>query len=244
MDDSQRSDLPYALAFETSSLHGSIALGRGRTVIATRPFSGPRRHATDFLPTIDATCRESAVSPGEVRRVFVSIGPGSFTGLRIGITAARILGLANGASVVGVPSLEVIAQNAATLEDPPPQVAVILDAKRRRVYAATFELCGNSYKPLAAACETDPAAFLGGQPADCAVMGQGVLCHREVVEEIGLRVLPESLAHPRAEVAYRLGHARAEAGQTTPPRELAPLYIRPPEAEERWEKRHGSDTAS
>ena len=102
----------YGLAFETSGALGAVALGRGPDVLDVRQFSGPRRHAVEFLPTIDAICRSNAVTASQIERVYVSSGPGSFTGLRIGVTAARMISLANDARIVAVPTLEVIAQNA------------------------------------------------------------------------------------------------------------------------------------
>ncbi|GAG38136.1 unnamed protein product, partial [marine sediment metagenome] len=219
----------YALAFETSSALGSVAVGRDGEVLGTRAFSGPRMHASDFFPTLDALCRAHSVQPGAVVRVYVSAGPGSFTGLRIGITAARIIALAGGVRVVAVPTLEVIAQNALDAAEPPEQVAVILDAKRGRVYAAAFAYGDEAFVPTCDPAEVEPGAFLAKQERACAILGEGVASHRDAVEATGLRVLAESLWPPRAETVYRLGLARALRGEFDDPRALIPIYLRPPE---------------
>ncbi len=251
------SDPVFALAFETSGAWGSVALGYGDRIIATRPFSGPRRHAVEFLPTVELLCRTNSVDAAAVRRIYVSSGPGSFTGLRIGITAARTMALATGASIVAVPTLEVIAQNAALCKPqapvravspsrtelaahPPDRVAVILDAKRKRVYAATFQRRGGVYVATSEPAEVEPAPFLSTLDPGCAVMGEGITYHREAVEASGLITLPDALSTPRAESVYRLGVARACKGRFVDARSLIPLYVRPPEAEEKWKQHHSA----
>lgn len=231
------SPLPFALAFETSSALGSIALGRGGEVLAVRTFSGPRMHAVDFLPTLDALCRAHSVEPGAVAQVYVSAGPGSFTGLRIGITVARMIALAGGARVVAVPTLEVIAQNALKAAELPEQVAVMLDAKRGRVYAAAFVCVDGALVPTCDPAEVEPGSFLANRGPACSVLGEGIAYHRGVVEASGLPVLPEPFWSPRAETVYQLGHARAAGGEFDDPRTLVPIYLRPPEAEEKWARR-------
>jgi len=230
----------YGLAFETSSALGGVALGRGDEVLEARELTGRRRHAVELLPAVDALCKAHAVDPSSVRRIFVSSGPGSFTGLRIGITAARMIGLASGTSLIAVPTLEVIAQNALEAQMPPNRVVVILDAKRGRVYTAAFVRRNDRYVAVTAPVETDPARFLarqGAQGGSCAVLGEGVLYHRAVVEASGLEILPEAVYPPRAETVYRLGVSRASVGEFTDRRALVPTYVRPPEAEEKWAQR-------
>lgn len=271
MATTSESETAYGLAFKTSSALGEVALGQGSRVIEARAFSGPRRHAVEFLSTVDAICRSHQVRPSMIKRVYVSCGPGSFTGLRIGISAARAMGLACNARIVTLPTLEIIAQNAMFLgrsegrplllggdaggvqpssgvgggwssDEPPQRVAVVLDAKRKRVYAAAFVRRDDRYVATTDAIEADPAEFLAGQRAIdkfCAVLGEGILYHKQAVEASGLPIVPESLYQPRAETVYRLGVAGASEGKFTDRRALIPTYIRPPEAEEKWNRRHG-----
>ncbi len=232
-------DAAPALAIETSGRIGSVAIGRGPRVLESRAFSTTLRHAVELLPTVDALCRDHQVRPDEVATVYVSGGPGSFTGLRIGITFARSLALATGARIVRVPTLDVIAQNALALDPRPPRVVVVLDAKRHHVYSAPFALEQDAYVCTQEPAELDPESFFATLPRDCHAVGEGIAYHQAAVDSAGLAVLPVELNHARAEVVYRLGHARVSAGAFDDARGVVPIYIRRPEAEEVWERRHG-----
>lgn len=223
----------FALALETSGSVGSVAIGRGREVLEARSFPSARQHAADLLPAIDALCRAQGASPQAIAAVYVSIGPGSFTGLRIGLAAARMLALAVGSRLVGVSSLEAAAQNALAAEPTPKRVAVIVDAGRGRVYGAAFARHGDRYVVVQDAAEVEPSAFLAAQGGECAVLGEGVELHRAAVEASRLRVLPVDLLRSRAEAVFRLGAEQAAEGRFDEARRLVPVYIRPPEAEEK-----------
>ena len=231
------------LGMETSGVFGSVALGLGDTVCGTYEFATPRAHAVDFLPAIARLCGTHDVEPADLAYVFLSIGPGSFTGLRIGVSAARMIALSTHAKIVGVPTLTVIAQNANLLPRPPASVTVLLDAKRQHVYAASFRRISGVYQCDAAAEEVDPVSFLATRPKDCAALGEGVMVHRGVAERCGLIVLPEELYRGRAETVYALGLRMAQNDEIVHPRMLEPDYIRRPEAEERWERRQIDGTA-
>jgi len=239
MTSNSKTTYTWTLALETSSLAGSLALGRGPTVFETRQLESHRRHAAELLPCIDTACKARHVSPSDVGIVHVSCGPGSFTGLRIAITVARMLAFANDTSIVSVPSLDVIAQNAIESTPQPQRVVVIRDAKRNRAYAASFVRVGDLYEPTSEPAERDPAVFLADQEKPCAVLGDGIEQHRVAIEKAGVEILPTSLGTPRAETVYRLGTIRAAKGLFATPRELIPTYVRRPEPEEKWEARQG-----
>jgi len=224
----------FALSFETSGAIGEVALARGQDVIARVRFHKRRAHATEFLPAIESLCRDHRVEPRQVRLVYVSAGPGSFTGLRIGITAARMIALAQEATIVAVPTLEVIAQNALLAPDPPQEIAVVLDAKRKRVYAASFQLEGDRYHATCKPAEVDPRAFLETCSPNCHVLGEGVPYHRGAILAAQRPLLPDACYPPRAATVALLGYQKAQQGKVVDPRHLTPVYIRPPEAEEKW----------
>jgi tRNA threonylcarbamoyladenosine biosynthesis protein TsaB len=228
-----------AIAVETSGRLGSVAVGRGPRVLAAGSFSTLQRHGVDLLPTVDRRCREAGVGPAEIGVVYASGGPGSFTGVRIGLTFAKALAMARGIRTVRVPSLQVIAQNALQIEPRPARVAVILDAKRGNVYCAHFELDGEHYVPLDEPAEREPGAYLRGL-GPIGVLGDGVNQHRAAVASAPqAQVLPPELYAGRAEVVYALGRSLAELGRFSSLDELVPVYIRRPEAEEKWDARHG-----
>lgn len=170
----------------------------------------------------------------------MSAGPGSFTGLRLGITVARTLAWAVGAGVVAVPTLDVIAQNVLDTQDPPANLVVVLDAKRQRVYAASFSLQRGQYQRADEPNEWDVDRLAATLPAGCPAVGEGIAYHAEAIARAGFCVLPEELNRARAEAVQRLGHGKARSGQFDDPGSLVPIYVRRPEAEEVWERRYGS----
>lgn len=230
----------WILALETSGRVGSVAVARGDRVLTVQRFTADQRHAVELLPTVQRLCHDAGFAPGQLDEVYVSTGPGSFTGLRIGITVARTLAWSAGASVVAVPTLEVIAQNALDYDPPPDALGVILDAKRGRIFAAAMAKHGDEYQRVDEPTEWEPHTFIRSLPAGSALMGEGMAYHQTAIQASGLPVLPASLNRPRAETVHRIGHRLALAGRYDDPRTLVPVYIRRPEAEEVWDRRHAN----
>ncbi len=229
----------FHLAIETSGRVGSVCLGRGDEFLHAATFQTDLNHAVELLPTIDRLCRDAGIGPTDLQTIFVSGGPGSFTGLRIGITAARTLAWAADVKTIRVPTLDVIAQNALSTDNPPDHVGVLLDAKRKAIYAAAYRRDDTGYVPINTPAERDPDEFLESIPRPCAILGEGIPYHQDAVDRSQLPILPAETFRARAEIVYQLGHARAATDQYDDPRDLIPIYIRRPEAEEVWEKRHG-----
>lgn len=227
---------PRIIAIETSSASGSVALARGPRLLSERSFSTQTQHARELVPTLVQLYQECGWRAGEVEECYLSIGPGSFTGLRVAVTFARHLALATGAKLCAVPTLDVIAANALESAAPPVRLAVILDAKRGQVFGATFRLQDKAYQRDGDPRLIEPGALLN-EGAALSVMGEGIDYHDDAVAASGSKVLDRSVWMPRAASVHRLGWEMSQAGLFTPPRELAPCYIRRPEAEEIWEKR-------
>src|SRR5437868_10120412 len=101
-----------SLAIETSGRIGSVAIVEDAVVRAEAEFEHGLQHAAKILPMIDSLCRKQVWTPQEIDEVYVSAGPGSFTGLRIGITLAKTMALATGVKVVAVPTMRVLVENA------------------------------------------------------------------------------------------------------------------------------------
>ena len=102
---------PLILAVETSSRLGSVALAVGPKLLAQISFAGPTRHSAELFPSICNLLERFGRKPDQIEQVYISVGPGSFTGLRIAVTLAKMLHFANGAKVVAVDSLDVTAAN-------------------------------------------------------------------------------------------------------------------------------------
>jgi tRNA threonylcarbamoyladenosine biosynthesis protein TsaB len=226
-NDPMSAGLGYSLAIETSAASGEVVLAEGERIVEVIALSDQRRHAAELMPAIDEACRRREVSPGSIEEIYVSIGPGSFTGLRVGVTTAKTISFVTSAPVVGVPTLQVVAANAPQGCD---RVAVMLNAKGGRWFTSVFEGGRAVFEASLMTPEQLRAVYEGevicDSPPDGVYDGSA-----------GLRFLEAELAAPRAELVWRIGRAMARHGQFTDAMKLAPLYVRLPEAQERWENR-------
>jgi tRNA threonylcarbamoyladenosine biosynthesis protein TsaB len=222
------------LGIETSSRVGSVALWREGRPLAERSIAQSRNHGSRLWVELRDAFADVGLAPEQLDLIAVSQGPGSYTGLRIGITAARAAAWLLGKPVLGVPSLDVVARNA-----PPdaPHVATLLDAKRGQVYACLFQ---RGEGGLAA---TMPYRVVRPEelelPTPCLVLGDATRRHREALTREGVTLGDEEASRPRASVVARLAAERFAAGERCELHALTPIYLRRPEAEEVWERRHG-----
>src|SRR4051794_9656328 len=125
--------MPRALAIETSGRVGSIALVDDDSILDEQQFAHGLQNAAQILPIIDRLCRARQWTAQDLQELYVSVGPGSFTGLRIGVTLCKTIAFATGARIVAVPTLAVLAENA-PLEAQ--NLIVLLDAKRQQIFTA------------------------------------------------------------------------------------------------------------
>jgi tRNA threonylcarbamoyladenosine biosynthesis protein TsaB len=239
--------MPRALALETSGRQGSVALSENGQVLAEDTFSHGLQHAATLLPKIDQLCRQFGWTPQSIEHIYVSIGPGSFTGLRVGVTLAKTLALATGAKIVAVPTLAVLRGNA---PDEAKCVILVLDAKRGQIFTARYTKSSCTSEGLAASVTTNPAAtWIEAEPAHLDTLanmlvrserpvhlvGEGIPYHRDAIptNDSGVIVTDESCWQARASVVARLGEQMAAGGEWADPFTLVPLYVRLPEPEEK-----------
>ncbi len=227
----------HLLAVETSGVHGGIALLDGADTAALVEevhLEEGLRHARDLLVAIKGACERAGWQPRAIDAVAVSIGPGSFTGLRIAVTLAKFVAWDTGAAIVAVPSLRALAENApADCE----RMACIRDAKRGGLYASVFERrddgLDETFGP--ALIQPDDLARRLDRPAF--IVGRGIPKAAEALAAFDLA--PEALWDVRPATVARLGYAMCERGEFADPLRLEPVYVRRPEAEEIWHRRHG-----
>jgi tRNA threonylcarbamoyladenosine biosynthesis protein TsaB len=235
-----------ALAIETSGRIGSVALAGDGKLLAEQPFPHGLAHAARIIPVIDSLSRAHDLKPADLREIYVSVGPGSFTGLRIGITVAKTMALATGAKLVAVPSVRVLAENAPAEAM---HVVIVLDAKRGQIFTARFERL--SAAPTLTLpritgggesrgwIEREPAhldtlaAVVARAPRPLYLLGEGLPYHPLPPEDRVIAVEP-SRSQARASVVAELGNQMARAGEFTEAMKLLPQYVRPPEAEEKF----------
>lgn len=193
-------------------------------------FEHGLKNAARILPAIDELVRPHG-GPGAIDTVCVSVGPGSFTGLRIATTLAKTLAFATGCRVVAVPSLPVLARNA---PDDARHVIVVLDAKRGQIFTARYERVDLQWVEREPARLDTLAAMLARAPRPVHLIGEGIDYHRAAIPlDADVIVTNSSSWRARAEVVSEIGLAMAAAGEFADPMRLAPIYIRLPEAEEK-----------
>jgi tRNA threonylcarbamoyladenosine biosynthesis protein TsaB len=110
-------DNPLILAIETSGRLGSVALAQGDKLLSEKQFSGPMRHSAEIFPAVTDLLSRFDKKPDQIEHVYISVGPGSFTGLRIAVTLAKTLALANDAKIIAVDTLDCIAANVTATEN-------------------------------------------------------------------------------------------------------------------------------
>jgi tRNA threonylcarbamoyladenosine biosynthesis protein TsaB len=225
--------MPAALAIETSGSIGSVALLIDGDVVADDQFQHGLQHAAQLVPMIDRLCRAQHLSAADLKQLYISIGPGSFTGLRIGVTLAKTMWLATGARIVAVPTVRVLAENAPRDAQ---HVIIVLDAKRDQIFTARFGRdTAGTWQQASAAALSDLPTMLAVAPRPVHLLGEGIPYHRKFIpDDPRIIVTHDATWRARAAVVAQLGSALAAHGEFANPLTLTPLYVRRPEAEEKW----------
>jgi tRNA threonylcarbamoyladenosine biosynthesis protein TsaB len=220
------------LAVETSGSLGSIAVVDGSGLLAERILAaGGVRHAQSLVTEVDKLLRELTLKPTDVRSVAVSIGPGSFTGLRVGLVFAKTFAWLNQSQLVAVDTLRAIAQQAPAEET---LVTAVVDAQRGEMFAGTYRL-----DPVSGCRQlTDPIRVTSQDalPKDHILTGPGLSKLRpELAAEC--RLLEDSCWQPRASTIALLGQDMVSRKEYSIPETLEPVYVRLSYAEEKRDLR-------
>ncbi len=226
-------DEPLILSVETSGRWGSVALGKGDELLMEHPFSSPMRHSAELFPAVAALLTRTGRIPADIAEVYISVGPGSFTGIRLAVAMAKTMALASGVKIVAINSLEAAAQNAADyVRDtglPCHCVAVVLDAKRGQFFAGFFRPTGNFWQSSAPPQLMPPEMFIelaSRQGCQVHLLGEGLLYYRAKFAAPHISILPEEYWQPKASAVFALGREQARAGNFSDPLTLVPMYIR------------------
>jgi len=220
---------PRFLIVETSGRVGQVALARGDTILEARRLDELRRHARDLAPATHDLLTRHGWRARDLDAVIVSRGPGSYTGLRVGLMSAKTLAYATGCAILAVDTFQAIHQNVAQKNQ---NVDVIADAQQNNIYVQRF---GPNAQPLVIVpLETWLASAL---EHDVAVTGPGVELFAGRLPA-GLTVLPPETAQAQPASLLEIGLARFLRGERDDPFVLEPLYCRPSSAQEKWDKLH------
>jgi tRNA threonylcarbamoyladenosine biosynthesis protein TsaB len=229
------------LAVETSTRTGALALLESGAVVAEARVNIGVTHGERLLAAIDGVLRSARWQLADVAAFAVAIGPGSFTGLRIGLSTVKGLAFATGRPVVGVPTLDALAWSLPFCAYP---VCPILDARKNEVYAAVYRTRDGQLEVLESARAVAPATLAeelrSSTEGPIAFLGDGVAPFGPVLTDIlggRARLAPAALRLPSAATVGELGGWALARGDGIDPAALVPLYLRPSEAELARERR-------
>ncbi|MVA76353.1 tRNA (adenosine(37)-N6)-threonylcarbamoyltransferase complex dimerization subunit type 1 TsaB [Auraticoccus sp. F435] len=200
--------MSLTLALDTSTV-AAVGLARGTELVASRRFDDTRAHVEQTTPLVTSVLAEVGHTLADVSRIVVGTGPGPFTGLRVGLATAEVLGLALGVPVRGVCSLDVLATQAVAEGPLDGDFLVVTDARRRELYWSRHDAAGRR----TAGPEVGPAEVLPDLP----VVGPGSALHPDPARRLGLAAVLDA-----GVMACSADHL-PDAG-------LEPLYLRRPDA--------------
>jgi tRNA threonylcarbamoyladenosine biosynthesis protein TsaB len=226
------------LGIETATEQVSVAIGGHEGVLGLFEVCRGRRHAETLTPAIDFLCRQADIELSEFSVVAVDIGPGLFTGMRVGLAAGKALAHALRVPMIGMSSLDLLAF---PLRHTDRTIAAVIDARRGEVFYAL-------YRPVPGGVQrvTEPRCgrvddFIGdvmprGHELVC--VGDGALRYRDEIEgELRCDVAEQFLSRPSAAPLVQLAHARALREEWVNPWEIQPMYLRLPDAQINWQTR-------
>ncbi|GAB3755047.1 tRNA (adenosine(37)-N6)-threonylcarbamoyltransferase complex dimerization subunit type 1 TsaB [Microlunatus parietis] len=203
----------YVLGIDTSTV-ATVGLARGGTVLGRATAPDRMKHAEHLIGLLDQVCADAGIDPRDrklERRLVIGVGPGPFTGLRVGIITARTLGLTLGIEVRGVCSLDVLAAQAVAEAGPAGEFVIATDARRREVYWARYDASGRRL--------TGPEVGSPDRVPDLPCYGPATAVYRDRLNGAG----PELILD---------GGTLAASGLGLPDVGLEPLYLRRPDAVE------------
>jgi tRNA threonylcarbamoyladenosine biosynthesis protein TsaB len=221
------------LGIETSTLQGGVAIVDDRRVVCELLLSVELTHSERLLPSIDRVLADAGTALAGLDGLAVSLGPGSFTGLRIGLSTVKGLAYATGLPVVGVPTLEAMAWLLPEARWP---ICPVLDARKQEVYAALFRHEGGALVRLVEDGALSPERLCDWIEGPTLFIGDGVAAYGDLWRRrLGERMLcpPVFARAARPAIVAGLGRTRLLRGERDDPDRLVPRYLRPSEAEVR-----------
>lgn len=219
----------FWLILETSSRVGRVGLGRDGSIIHAAALDDSRRHARDLASTVAQLLAKEALKPNQLTGIMASQGPGSYTGLRVGLMSAKALAFATGCKLVAVPTFEAIARQA---PDQANDLWVIADALQNHVYLQRFARSATrEWQPVEALRIERVEDWLNWAKAGTWLTGPGVKVYADRIPP-DCPCVPERDWEPRVESLFAAG-SRLNALTREQLFALEPLYLRGSSAEEK-----------
>ncbi len=219
------------LAVDTASKSSSVAILDGQSLVAETTLVRSETHSRHLMDMIDGVMRLAAIRPAQMDFFSVTVGPGSFTGLRIGISAIKGLAVACAKPVVGISTLDALAE---PFSNGNGIICPMLDARRGEVYFSRYRVQGGRLNKEIDEQALPPSAVLAGIHDPCLFIGDGAQAYRrEIIAALGDRAAfgTSDQNTVRAAVVGLLAIRRFEQDSVSDPARLIPSYIRKSDAE-------------
>jgi tRNA threonylcarbamoyladenosine biosynthesis protein TsaB len=229
------------LGIESATVQVGCAVGGHEGVLAQAHSSRGKRHAERLTPAIEFVCRQARVDLHDIGVVAVDLGPGLYTGLRVGVASGKALAHALRVPMIGVPSLDLLAFPVRFTSR---TIVACIDARRGEVFYAFYRQVPGGVQritPHRIATPDDLASELFARREETLLVGDGAIRYAEVFHDIErVDIVERGLMYPSAASLVQLAHARALREQWVKPWELKPLYLRKPDVEINWATRDGA----
>lgn len=224
------------LGIETATERVSVAVGGYEGVIGLFEITKGRRHAETLVPAIEFTCRQAGIGLDEISVVAVDVGPGLFTGMRVGLASAKAIAQALRIPMIGISSLDLLAFATRHAER---VVVPVIDARKGEVFSAMYKQVPGGIQQVSdptVGSVDDLVADLMARSEDALLVGDGALRYSEEILE-GFHCEIGGDTYPSAGPLVQLAHARALREDWVHPREIEPVYLRAPDALINWATR-------
>jgi tRNA threonylcarbamoyladenosine biosynthesis protein TsaB len=224
---------PRSLILETSGRIGQVAVAEGETIGGIRLLDEARRHARDLVPAVAELLAARHWQPKDVDLVVVSRGPGSYTGLRVGIISAKTFAYVAGCQLLAIETFAAIASQAPAEAH---RVDVLVDAQQDKMYVQSFARSETeAWMPASPLSILEVTNWLAGRDPSAWVTGPGLrLLGRRLPQEA--RAVRAEAWDPDPGSLLRIALKRYQAGERDDFWSLEPLYLRPSSAEEKWQQ--------
>jgi tRNA threonylcarbamoyladenosine biosynthesis protein TsaB len=229
------------VGIETSTPQVSVAIGNEREMLGRIQVAGRARQES-VTPALDQLLRWTGTEIDQVAGFAVGIGPGLFTGLRVGVETAKTLAQATHAMILGFTSLDTLAYPVRFTDR---TILAVIDARRGEVFSASYDPVPGGVLRKSDYTVSSPdhvAAELAASPRDVLAVGDGAILYRDVLQELHgarLEVASPALAHPDAASLVELAVPRFLREEHDRLFDVAPLYLRRSDAEIAWDRRAG-----
>ncbi len=232
------------LAIDTSTAIGSVALRDERGTLGLLTVSVDLTHSEGLMPAVDDLLHRTGKRVEEITACATLSGPGSYTGLRIGIATIQGFALAKQLPCVGISSLDTLAWVLPQARTP---ICPLLPARKGWLYARVYRWNETAPQPLTEELYVEPDELIRSITEPTLFYGPGLPAYRDALREMlqeQFITVPDTCNLPRAEILAELAARELAEGRGIPPEQLRPHYLGPSQAEINWKKRQSTGTPS